>query len=196
MPGDLLIALKRSEQKMQMHHYHHCQNWVPEKIEFSDRQIWIYTLLSCVSILCFRFYTMDKPITGSCHCKKIKFSSAYRPMWISICHCRICQKSYGNTSAIFVAFEKGSLVFTLGAPKFYNSSNIAMRGICSVCGSPIIFSYENLDAVLVGTLDDPENWQPNGCHLGIESQVPWDIIHDSLPQYRTEDDPAFIEENK
>ena len=33
------------------------------------------------------------------------------------------------------------------------------------------FSYKSLDAVFIGTLDDPENWQPNGVHLGIESQI-------------------------
>ena len=138
---------------------------------------------------------MDKSITGGCLCNKIKFTSASEPIWISVCHCRMCQKAYGNTSAIFVAFEKGALEFTSGPPKFYHSSNIAKRGFCSDCGSPLLFSYDTLDAVLVGTLDDPENWQPNGCHLGIESQIPWDIIHDSLPQYLTEDDPAFIEAN-
>ena len=55
-----------------------------------------------------------------------------------------------------------------------------------------VFSYKSLDAVFVGTLDDPENWQPNGVHLGIESKIPWDVIHDKLPQYRTEEDPDFI----
>ena len=139
---------------------------------------------------------MAESITGGCLCNKIKFTAASEPIWISVCHCRMCQKAYGNTSAIFVAFEKGALEFTSGSPKFYHSSDIAKRGFCSDCGSPLLFSYDTVDAVFVGTLDDPENWQPNECHLGIESQIPWDIINDSLPQYRTEDDPAFIEANK
>ena len=29
---------------------------------------------------------------------------------------------------------------------------------------------------------------PNSRHLGIESHVPWDVIHDDLPRVRTEDD--------
>ena len=93
----------------------------------------------------------------------------------------------------FVAFDVGQLEFTSGFPKYFKSSDIAKRGFCSECGSPIVFSYKSLDAVFIGTLDDPENWQPNGVHLGIESQIPWDIIHDDLPQYRTEDDPEFID---
>ena len=142
-----------------------------------------------------RVVNTEQPITGCCLCEKIKFTSTSKPIWISVCHCRRCQRAYGNTSAIFVAFEKGDLKFTSGAPKFYRSSNIAKRGFCSECGSPILFSYETLDAVFVGNLDDPECWQPNGCHLGIESQIPWEKIFDDLPQYCTEDDPVFIEAN-
>ena len=142
-----------------------------------------------------RVINTDQPISGGCLCNKIKFTSACKPKWISVCHCRKCQKAYGNTSAVFVAFEKGSLEFTSGSPKFYRSSNIAKRGFCPDCGSPIIFSYETVDAVFVGTIDDPENWQPNGCHLGIESKISWEKIDDNLPQYHTEDDPTFIEAN-
>jgi hypothetical protein len=29
-------------------------------------------------------------------------------------------------------------------------------------------------------------------HTGIESQIPWDIIHDDRPRWRTEDDPDII----
>ena len=50
-------------------------------------------------------------------------------------------------------------------------------------------------SIFVGTIDDPDNWRPNGCHLGIESKISWEIIDDDLPQYRTEDDPTFIEAN-
>ena len=142
-----------------------------------------------------RIVNTEQPITGGCLCGKIKFTSISKPKWISVCHCRKCQRAYGNTSAIFVAFDKGDLEFISGAPKFYQSSNIAKRGFCSECGSPILFSYETLDAVFVGNLDDPEYWQPNGCHLGIESQISWETIFDDLPRYRTEDDPEFIEAN-
>jgi hypothetical protein len=46
--------------------------------------------------------------------------------------------------------------------------------------------------VLVGTLDHPEEWPPITGHSGIESQIAWDVIHDDLPQWRTEDDPDYI----
>lgn len=42
---------------------------------------------------------------------------------------------------------------------------------------------------MVGTLDHPEEWPPNEAHSGIESHVPWNVIHDDLPWWRIEDDP-------
>ena len=74
-----------------------------------------------------RIVNTDEPIMGGCLCKKIKFKSNSKPKWISVCHCRMCQKAYGNTSTVFVAFEKGTLEFISGSPKFYRSSDIAKR---------------------------------------------------------------------
>ena len=38
----------------------------------------------------------------------------------------------------FVAFDAGQLEFTSGFPKYFKSSDIAKRGFCSECGSPIV----------------------------------------------------------
>jgi hypothetical protein len=45
---------------------------------------------------------------------------------------------------------------------------------------------------MIGALDHSEEWPPNVAHCGIESQIPWNIIHDDLPRWRTEDDPDFV----
>lgn len=47
-------------------------------------------------------------------------------------------------------------------------------------------------AVLIGTLDHPEEWPPIEGHFGIESHIPWDAIQGGLPRARTEDDPEII----
>ena len=135
---------------------------------------------------------LTKPISGGCLCGQIRYEASDKPKWVSYCHCRMCQKAYGQTSGIFLGFKVGLLKITKGKPKYYQSSAWAERSFCKNCGSPIGVSYKTLDSVLVGTLDNPEDWPPNECHLGIESQVKWDIIHDELPKWRTEDDPNFI----
>ena len=91
-----------------------------------------------------RIVNTEQLVAGGCLCEKIKFASHSKPKWISVRHFSRCQKAYGNTSAIFVAFEKDDLEFTSGASKPYQSSNLAKRSFCSECGSPILFSYETL----------------------------------------------------
>ncbi len=103
------------------------------------------------------------------------------PKWISYCHCKMCQKAYGQVSGIFLGFTKDVLIITKGNPKKYKSSAWAERSFCDTCGSPVGVSYTDLDSVLIGTLDNPDYWPPNGCHLGIESKIQWDLIKDTLP---------------
>ena len=134
------------------------------------------------------------PVTGGCLCGAIRYEADEEPMWIAHCHCRMCQQAYGHTSGIFVAFEAGVLRFTKGEPKHFKSSAWAARSFCADCGSPFGMRYGDkpIRGVLVGTLDHPEEWQPNGEHSGIESHIPWDVIHDDRPRERTEDDPDFV----
>ncbi len=133
------------------------------------------------------------PITGGCLCGTVRYEATGEPTWVAHCHCRMCQQAYGHVSGIFVGFAKGVLRFTEGAPKYYKSSAWAERGFCVDCGSPLgMRSATGGHAVLVGTLDHPEEWPPNEAHSGIESRIPWDIIHDDLGSWRTEDDYAFI----
>ena len=136
---------------------------------------------------------LAKPIEGGCLCGAIRFEAYAEPKWVSVCHCRMCQKAYGQASGVFMGFKKGVLKITRGDPKIYKSSAWGERRFCQSCGSPLGVTYADLDSILVGTLDNPEDWPPKDFHLGIESQIPWNIIHDTLPQWKTEDDPDFNE---
>ena len=136
------------------------------------------------------------PITGGCLCGEVRFEATEPPSHVGYCHCRMCQKAYGHTSGIWVMFvgpRKGALRFTKGKPKYYKSSAWLERGFCSNCGSPVGARRANgHHSVLIGTLDHPEDWPPDDAHSGIESRIPWNVIHDGLPQCRTEDDPNFV----
>jgi hypothetical protein len=51
------------------------------------------------------------------------------------CHCRICQKAFGN-------FALGESVrWESAEPAYFHSSNIARRGFCRECGTPLSFEY-------------------------------------------------------
>lgn len=138
------------------------------------------------------------PITGGCLCGAVRYE-ADGPFVVDdggYCHCRMCQKAYGNGFGVFAAIRKDAFRFTRGEPKFYKSSNIAERGFCANCGSPLIFRYFDAEAVgiLIGSLDHPGDAQDavKGGHSGIESEIPWLTVHDDLPRMRTEDEPLFV----
>ena len=152
------------------------------------------------------------PITGGCLCGAVRYEAHEPPLRVAYCHCRRCQRAYGNLFGTFASFRIETFRYTRGEPRFYRSSAWAERGFCPTCGTPLVF----LDAtdtlgVLVGSLDHPEHWPPvaghhlgiesqdhpehwppvAGHHLGIESQIPWLRIDDDLPRWRTEDYPEY-----
>ena len=134
------------------------------------------------------------PITGGCLCGAVRFEATEPPSFVAYCHCRMCQKACGQPYTITVGFagaQKGALLFTKGKPKYYKSSAWLERAFCANCGSPLGARDAEGHSVMAGTLDHPEEWPPNE-HVGIESQVPWLVIHDDLPRTRTDESPDFI----
>ena len=101
----------------------------------------------------------------------------------------MCQKASGGIFLVFADFPGDAFRFTSGQLRYYRSSEIATRGFCRECGTPISFQYDGSSgpAIMVGTLDHPEDWPPTWEHSGIESKVPWFEISDDLPQTTTEE---------
>ncbi len=130
------------------------------------------------------------PVTGGCLCGAVRYESTELPTTVGVCHCRMCQRSSGGLHIVWVFLPWSAFRFTYGEPAYYRSSDIAERGFCASCGSPLIYRDKTDElGVPVGTLDHPENWPPNATHGGIESKVPWEVITDDLPQYTTDEDP-------
>ena len=67
--------------------------------------------------------------------------------------------------------------------------------VCHVRRTQIVFQYDGSEgpAIMIGTLDHPEDWPATWQHSGIESKVPWYTISDDLPQTRTEES-EFLQE--
>ena len=132
--------------------------------------------------------------TGGCLCGSVRYEVSGSPADDSgYCHCRMCQRAYGSPFGIHAVFPEDGFSFTSGKPKIYKSSELARRSFCADCGTPLTFSYvaSSTVGIMVGTLDNPEDFEPK-AHSGIESQMPWLKIDDSLPRWRTEDDPYMI----
>lgn len=93
-------------------------------------------------------------ITGGCQCGAVRYRvGVLRDA--SICHCRMCQKAFGNYSAPLAKIE--GLEWTRGERALFRSSNISQRGFCSACGSPLTLEDDEGSLELaIATLDDPK----------------------------------------
>ncbi len=71
---------------------------------------------------------------------------------------------------------------TRGAISWFRSSDLARRGFCSQCGTPMIFDYPEYPdiGVLVGSFDEPAKVPPV-VQYGIESRGPWFAHLPELP---------------
>lgn len=127
------------------------------------------------------------PITGGCQCGAVRYELRAIPK-STICHCRMCQKAVGNFFAALAMVNKADLTWVSGEPSFYASSNVAKRGFCAACGTPLTFGFNERDTIEVttGSLDDPAAF-PMTEHFGIESRLPWVTIGEGLPQHRTDE---------
>jgi hypothetical protein len=132
-------------------------------------------------------------LTGGCLCGAVRYACTERPCDVHYCHCRLCQKAFGNVFAVFGSLPRTALRFTCGTPQFYRSTPSAERGFCRNCGTPLTFAYLRSDwiAVAIGSLDRPDAVRP-AMHWGIESQVPWLTLRDGLPRKPIEGDPEHM----
>lgn len=127
---------------------------------------------------------------GGCQCGAVRYRVTGRLGSAGICHCRMCQRATGNVIAPLVVAQG---VVWEGVPARWASSDIAERGFCARCGTPLFL--HDLDRpddeveLMIGTLDDPAAVAPDH-HYGIESRVPWLELADGLPGWQTGRQPG------
>ena len=101
----------------------------------------------------------------------------------------MCQKAGGAPFMAFTgAVRQERFVFTRGAAATYRSSEIAERGFCAVCGTPLTYRLVGRDgvSVTIGSLDRPAEVAPMQ-QIGVESALPWFADLAALPASRTDD---------
>ena len=73
-----------------------------------------------------------------------------------------------------------------GERAFYRSSEIATRGFCPNCGSPLSFESTRWPGevhLYAASLDDPSDYVPD-LHCHHAEHLPWLHIADDLPKHR------------
>lgn len=96
-------------------------------------------------------------ITGGCQCGAIRYR-VERLGNASICHCRMCQKAFGNFYAPLATAK--NLQWTRGRLSTFESSNKVTRGFCGRCGTPMSYDWGGDIEIAIATLDNPELASP------------------------------------
>jgi hypothetical protein len=130
----------------------------------------------------------NRPLyTGGCQCGAVRFRIEGALHHASVCHCRMCQKAFGNFYAPLATVNPGTLSWTRGEPKRYRSSRHVLRGFCGDCGTPLTFEAPDGVALAIGAFDHPEEVAPT-FQWGLEGKLPYADTIPALPGGRTEDD--------
>ena len=95
----------------------------------------------------------------------------------------MCQRAMGGAFGFMVP----TVGLTIrGEPARFRSSNVAERGFCADCGTPLFFQLVNGQQIWVtgGSLDDPLRAPPTK-HYGTEGRLHWAHLAEELPGENT-----------
>jgi hypothetical protein len=113
-------------------------------------------------------------LSGGCLCGAVRYRVTALQHGATVCHCRTCQQAGGGPFMVFAPVAHADFALTQGALTLYRSSDIAERGFCGACGSPLTYRGFTSDhvSVAVGTLDEPARAAPSS-QLAAEQALPW-----------------------
>ena len=130
----------------------------------------------------------EKIRTGGCQCGAVRFRIRGELGRPSICHCRMCQKAAGNYFLPLAGAPRGRFSLTRGEPGWFASSDVARRGFCRDCGTPLFYDVLGADYidVTLGSLDDPDDVRPT-AQTGVESRLVWFAQLPRLPGHESDE---------
>lgn len=104
---------------------------------------------------------MTTGLTGRYLCGKATYDTGSQPLWITICHCRFCQRATGSDRMIQPIFEREHFCFPAASPAIFT---LPSEGIgkdigvhfCPDCGTKLALTFERWPdkiGIYIGTLD-------------------------------------------
>ena len=112
--------------------------------------------------------------SGGCQCGAVRYQLLETPSNPCICHCRMCQKQFGNAFGAFAGVASDQFRVTRGEVAWFQSSADALRGFCRDCGTPLVYRFISSPrtSVSIGSLDRHAEMAPL-FQYGIEAREPW-----------------------
>ncbi|QNN65802.1 GFA family protein [Sphingomonas rhizophila] len=129
---------------------------------------------------------------GGCACGRVRFEADVESDEAYLCHCRMCQRASGNVSLAMLGIAQAKVRWD-GEPDWYDSSPIAHRPFCSVCGTTLGFAYRDSDKMdlTVAAFDEPSRFRPVH-HFGAENIHESWINTSDLPRIRTDEHKSLV----
>ena len=123
-------------------------------------------------------------VKGSCECQGVVFELTGELRDVVFCHCSQCRKTSGHYWAA-TQVSKGNInLIKATSLSWYDSSDKARRGFCSVCGSSMFYERKGIDKISVsaGSLEIPTSLD-RMRHIYVASKGDYYDISDDLPQF-------------
>ena len=116
--------------------------------------------------------------TGGCLCGAVRFEIRGRLRDIIACHCRECRIVSGHFTAA-TATRPENLSFTEDRGlRWFESSEIADRGFCHLCGSTLFWRPRSGDRISIyaGSLDGPTGLRM-AAHIFVGEKGDYYCVH-------------------
>ena len=123
-------------------------------------------------------------VKGSCDCQGVVFELIGELRDVVFCHCSQCRKTSGHYWAATQVPKVNLNLIKATSLSWYDSSDKARRGFCSVCGSSMFYERKGIDKISVsaGSLEIPTSLD-RMRHIYVASQGDYYDISDDLPQF-------------
>jgi len=117
---------------------------------------------------------------GGCTCREVRYRMLTKPLFVHCCHCRWCQRETGSAFALNAMIESDRVQLLRGDVVIIDTPSQSGKGQrisrCPKCEVAVWSNYagagEAIRFIRVGTLDEPENLQPD-IHIYTASKQPW-----------------------
>lgn len=125
----------------------------------------------------------EQGATGGCECGAVRYAvqGPLRP--IVGCHCTQCRRITGHFLAATAARLRNFTLTKDAGLKWYESSSVARRGFCEVCGSTLFWTPNGRDylSIAAGSLDDSAGLRMV-CHIHVADKGGYYEIDARAPQ--------------
>ncbi|MEO6341334.1 MAG: GFA family protein [Caulobacteraceae bacterium] len=127
-------------------------------------------------------------LIGGCLCGAIRYAISGKPLFVSQCCCKDCQKATGTGHTTILGIH-GSQMRMTGTPATYTnageSGGKVTRHFCGVCAGRLYTSGDMPGEIIIfqaGSLDDPNQVRPENVIYAKDAPV-WDFFDPAIPKY-------------